>query len=202
MLTTNGYILLSPPFFFVVLSSPSCYSIMGHYLLFLKGALQLNKCICKKRLRPSHTHTCKLQTHRTTTHSTHYTTHSTPHTTPHTHNTLNTTPHYTLNTTPHSTENTKPHNTHLIPEELGDMSTVGGLDEVDGFSHAPVQGVLVQRQGAAGWGQGEVGAGGGHGHRGSGAADRQGGGAGEGPGHVGPPHGAGLRARRLRAGCP
>ena len=82
------------------------------------------------------------------------------------------------------------------------MSTVGGLDEVDGFSHAPVQGVLVQRQRAAGWGQGEVGTGGGHGHQGRGAADRQGGGAGEGSGHVGPPHGAGLRARRFRAGCP
>ena len=82
------------------------------------------------------------------------------------------------------------------------MSTVGGLDEVDGFSHAPVQGVLVQRQRAAGWGQGEVGTGGGHGHQGRGAADRQGGGAGEGSGHVGPPHGAGLRARQLRAGCP
>ena len=62
------------------------------------------------------------------------------------------------------------HNTHLIPEKLGDMSTVSSLDEVDGFTHAPVQGVLVKGQGAAGWRQGEGGAGGGQGQRGGGAA--------------------------------
>ena len=73
--------------------------------------------------------------------------------------------------TPPPTHTTTGTHTHLIPEELGDVRAVGGLDEVDGLSHTPVQGVLVQRQGAAGRGQGEGGAG--QGQRGGGAGHRQ-----------------------------